>query len=170
VPDVDTRTHRQRNGTPHDLRFHGLGMAEVCASMKLSKEQSDELFRERGIWITERTGVKNGNTAGDLSRATRCGAKTRRGTSCQCPAMPTGRYRLHGGLSTGPKTAAGIERIRQAVTKHGQCSKRARAEREHYRYCSIGGRCWQQYPATTTNLASRREMRHMARRKAPRSN
>jgi hypothetical protein len=55
LPDVDTRTHRQRNGTPHDLRFHGLGIAEVCASMKLSKEQSEELFRERGIWITERT-------------------------------------------------------------------------------------------------------------------
>jgi hypothetical protein len=31
--------------------------------------------------------------------------------------MKNGRCRLHGGLSTGPKTVAGIERIRQAVTK-----------------------------------------------------
>src|SRR5271166_256850 len=32
--------------------------------------------------------LKNGNPAGDLSRVPRCGAKTRRGTRCQCPAMP----------------------------------------------------------------------------------
>jgi hypothetical protein len=29
--------------------------------------------------------LKNGNPAGDLSRVPRCGAKTRRGTRCQCP-------------------------------------------------------------------------------------
>jgi hypothetical protein len=28
-------------------------------------------------------------------------------------------------MSTGPKTAEGIERIRQAVTKHGRYAKRA---------------------------------------------
>jgi hypothetical protein len=47
--------------------------------------------------------------------------------------MSNGRCRLHGGLSTGPKTPAGIERIRQAVTKHGRYSKQAREEREQYR-------------------------------------
>jgi len=44
-----------------------------------------------------------------------------------------GRCRLHGGLSTGPKTAEGIERIRRAVTKHGNYSGRAKAERAEYR-------------------------------------
>ena len=35
----------------------------------------------------------------------RCGAKTRRGTACQCPAnKKNGRCRLHGGASTGAKT------------------------------------------------------------------
>lgn len=37
----------------------------------------------------------------------RCEAKTRRGTACQCKALPNGRCMLHGGLSTGPKSRAG---------------------------------------------------------------
>ena len=36
----------------------------------------------------------------DMQRAPRCGAKTRRGTACQSPAMPNGRCRIHGGLVT----------------------------------------------------------------------
>jgi hypothetical protein len=36
-----------------------------------------------------------------------CGARTRRGTACQCKALTNGRCRLHGGLSTGPKTLGG---------------------------------------------------------------
>jgi hypothetical protein len=40
---------------------------------------------------------------------------------------------LHGGLSTGPKTAEGIERIRRAQLKHGRYTKRAKAERAEYR-------------------------------------
>jgi len=47
--------------------------------------------------------------------------------------MANGRCRLHGGLSTGPKTAEGIERIRRAVTKHGRYSKQANAERRFIR-------------------------------------
>jgi hypothetical protein len=64
--------------------------------------------------------LKNGNPSGDFSKAPRCGAKNRRGAPCQCPAMSNGRCRLHGGLSTGAKTEAGIiEQIQRAVTKHG---------------------------------------------------
>ena len=47
-----------------------------------------------------------------------CGARTRRGTACKCKALRTkrGRWRcrLHGGLSTGPKTAEGRARIAEA--------------------------------------------------------
>jgi hypothetical protein len=43
--------------------------------------------------------------------AARCGARTRSGGSCQQPAMPNRRCRMHGGSSpgapTGPKKAAG---------------------------------------------------------------
>ena len=50
----------------------------------------------------------------------RCGAKTRAGTPCRSPAMKNRRRcRLHGGLSTGPKTAEGLARIRAAQTTHG---------------------------------------------------
>src|SRR5205085_622261 len=76
--------------------------------------------------------LKNGNPPGDFSTAPRCGAKTRRRTRCYCPAMPNGRCRLHGGLSTGPKTAEGIARIRRAVTKHGRYSAAAKAERRYF--------------------------------------
>jgi hypothetical protein len=31
--------------------------------------------------------LRNGNPRGDPSKAPRCGAKTRRGTACLCPAM-----------------------------------------------------------------------------------
>ena len=51
--------------------------------------------------------------------ARRCGAKTRAGSPCKQPAMRNGRCRMHGGASTGPRTAEGLERIRAARTKHG---------------------------------------------------
>jgi hypothetical protein len=52
----------------------------------------------------------------------RCGPRTRRNTACGRLAMACGRCRLHGGLSTGARTAAGLERIRKAQTKHGRYS------------------------------------------------
>jgi hypothetical protein len=73
--------------------------------------------------------ARNDNRRDVLQNVPRCGAKTRRKTSCQSPAMANGRCRLHGGLSTGPRTAAGIERIRRANTRHGWRSQAARAER-----------------------------------------
>jgi hypothetical protein len=63
--------------------------------------------------------LKNGNPPGDFTKATRCGAKNRRGLPCQAPAMNNGRCRLHGGKSTGPRTPEGLERMRKAKTKHG---------------------------------------------------
>ena len=46
----------------------------------------------------------------------RCEAKTRKGTACQKPPL-TGkaRCRLHGGLSTGPKTPEGKARSRLRI-------------------------------------------------------
>ena len=71
--------------------------------------------------------LKNGNPPGDFSKAPRCGAKTRRGTPCQCPAMSNGRCRLHGGLSTGPKTPEGLARSQKANWKLGLYSAENRA-------------------------------------------
>jgi hypothetical protein len=87
---------------------------------------------------------RSASPSSDFSRAARCGAKTRRGTSCQCPAMPKGRCRLHGGHSTGPKTQAGIER--SGERRRSTASTRSRRERNESTIescCSIVGRCWQ---------------------------
>lgn len=77
--------------------------------------------------------LKNGNRQGDWNSAPRCGAKTRKGTPCRSPAMKNGRCRMHGGGSTGPKTAEGIERIRKARTKHGRYSAASIASRREAR-------------------------------------
>lgn len=82
--------------------------------------------------------LKNGNQPGDPQAAARCGAKTRRGAGCQAPAMPNGRCRMHGGLSTGPKTAEGKDRIRRAVTKHGRYSAATKLRQERYVQILLG--------------------------------
>jgi len=56
----------------------------------------------------------------------RCGARTRNGGACKAPAMPNGRCRMHGGKSTGPRTAEGLERMRRAKTRHGSYSEQNR--------------------------------------------
>ena len=56
-------------------------------------------------------------------REKRCGAKTRKGPPCQAPAVwskakgqpVNGRCRMHGGLSTGPKTPEGKVRALAAL-------------------------------------------------------
>jgi len=50
-----------------------------------------------------------------------CGAKTRSGHACRKPALKRKRRcRLHGGQSTGPRTAEGRARIAAAQFKHGR--------------------------------------------------
>ena len=62
----------------------------------------------------------------------RCGAKTRQGTPCQNPAIKDrARCKLHGGRSTGPRTAEGKARAAAAHTKHG---RRSRAHVEKIKY------------------------------------
>ena len=63
--------------------------------------------------------LKNGNPVGDYMTAPRCGATTRAGRPCRQPAMPNGRCRFHGGRSTGPRTAAGLQRSRTTRLSHG---------------------------------------------------
>ena len=79
--------------------------------MKIKNEEQPQAKR-RG-WL------KNGNPPGDFSKAARCGAKTRRGTPCQAPAMANGRCRMHGGKSPGaPKGNSN-------AFKHGMYTKEA---------------------------------------------
>jgi hypothetical protein len=51
----------------------------------------------------------------------RCGARTRQGGQCQAKVVKgKNRCRLHGGLSTGPKTAQGKARIIKSNRKRAQ--------------------------------------------------
>jgi uncharacterized protein YjcR len=54
-----------------------------------------------------------------MRQAPRCGAKTRRKTLCQSPAMPNGRCRMHGGPSPGAPKG------NQNAFKHGRYSAEA---------------------------------------------
>jgi hypothetical protein len=68
----------------------------------------------------ERRGrLRNGAAPGDFLAARRCGARTRAGGCCRQPAMRNGRCRMHGGLSTGPRTAEGRARCAAARRTHG---------------------------------------------------
>lgn len=54
----------------------------------------------------------------DDLRALTCGAKTRKGTPCKRKDLhKSGRCKLHGGLSTGPRTEEGREGCRQAALR-----------------------------------------------------
>ena len=65
----------------------------------------------------------------------RCGAKTRSGAPCaKFPIEGKRRCRLHGGLSTGPRTSAGRAAISAANTKHGRYKnwREKRAKEKYY--------------------------------------
>tara|TARA_R110000868_G_scaffold380784_4_gene647026 strand:+ start:20544 stop:20810 length:267 start_codon:yes stop_codon:yes gene_type:complete len=62
-------------------------------------------------------------------RVKACGAKARSGHPCKGFAMKNGRCKFHGGMSTGPKTDEGKQRISDAHFKHGRYSNEAKAMR-----------------------------------------
>ena len=67
-----------------------------------------------------------------LHLSPRCGARTRCGGACRAPAVHGRlRCRMHGGRSTGPRTAEGLARLRAARTTHGRYSAEARAQHRH---------------------------------------
>lgn len=68
-----------------------------------------------------------------------CGARTRSNSPCaKYPIAGERRCRLHGGLSTGPKTAEGRARIAAAQFKHGRyVNWRARRAKEKFYYKKI---------------------------------
>lgn len=69
----------------------------------------------RMLLALEIKGIRHGQAYAPVECNGKCGAKTRAGTACKrSPAPNAKRCRLHGGLSTGPKTPEGREAIRQA--------------------------------------------------------
>jgi hypothetical protein len=76
----------------------------------------------------------SGNKAYD--KGSKCGAKTRGGHPCGRPAgwgtphPGSGRCKLHGGLSTGPKSTEGKKKIAANAIKHGGYSDKILSEHE----------------------------------------
>jgi len=69
--------------------------------------------------------LRNGNRRGNPANASRCCARTRKGTLCQAPAIRgKQRCRMHGGTSTGAPKGS-----RNAL-KHGNYTAKAMAERK----------------------------------------
>jgi hypothetical protein len=118
---------------------------------------------------TEQMALRNGNPSGDPSSAPRCGARTRRadGRPCQAPAIRgKRRCRMHGGLSTGPRTPEGLERSRRARWKHGNYSRAARqakriANRETWESAQPRLRREARRADRRANIEARRNMRDL---------
>ena len=70
-----------------------------------------------------------------------CGAHARStGNPCQAKAMPNGRCKNHGGMSTGPKTLEGRHAIAQATRQRMANGQRERALEGFNRWLEGGGR------------------------------
>jgi hypothetical protein len=83
-----------------------------------------------------------------------CGAHARStGLPCRAKALPNGRCKLHGGMSTGPKTLEGRQAIAEASRQRMASGGRIRALEGFYRWLEGGGR------QILSRLAKNREKR-----------
>lgn len=74
------------------------------------------------------TGTHPRNT-GPMRQSPRCGAKTRKGTPCQAPAVSgKKRCRMHGGAK-----GSGAPMGNQNALKHGEYTREAKEFRKHIR-------------------------------------
>jgi hypothetical protein len=81
-------------------------LERALAEIHPHRETALELLRLGIYRIGKHRRLRNG----------KCEAHARStGQPCQAPAMENGRCKLHGGLSTGPRTPEGKERWRKAV-------------------------------------------------------
>ena len=96
----------------------------VYVSVDLRRKQDAMEDERRGVRIQARHVVLKATPKRDRAR---CGARTRAGGECAAPVVEgRNRCRLHGGLSTGPKSEAGREAVKAA-------NRRRAAERKERR-------------------------------------
>lgn len=90
---------------------------------------------------------------------TKCGAYARStGSPCKAQALPNGRCKNHGGMSTGPKTPEGRKAIAEASRKRMDSGQRKKVLEGFYAWLEGGGR------ETLSRLAKARERRKRWRR------
>lgn len=106
----------------------GEGGADGGMKTKKMNEPQGKRFKKHPFgWLI------NGNPPCDIRSLPRCQAKAKStGKRCGNPAMKGKRVCwIHGGKSTGPKTAKGLEHSRKANFKTGYYSREAVAERRY---------------------------------------
>jgi len=70
-----------------------------------------------------------------------CGAHARTtGAPCKAKALPNGRCKLHGGMSTGPKTLGGRQAIGAATKARMAAGQLQKAQEGRTRWLDAGGR------------------------------
>ena len=70
-----------------------------------------------------------------------CGAHARStGLPCRAKALPNGRCKLHGGMSTGPKTLEAKQAIGAATKARMAAGQLAKAHEGRRRWLDAGGR------------------------------
>ena len=70
-----------------------------------------------------------------------CGAHARTtGSPCRAKALPNGRCKLHGGMSTGPKTLEGKQAIGAATKARMAAGQLQKAQEGRRRWLDAGGR------------------------------
>jgi len=76
-----------------------------------------------------------------MKQKTKCGAYARStGNPCQAKALSNGRCKNHGGLSTGPRTAAGKMAIAEATAKRMASGQQEKALAGLKAWLDAGGR------------------------------
>lgn len=102
--------------------LHEFGIGTLDVSMLLKSERFRRLVahperegERREVLVEPKHTERN---ACEQNVGKRCAAKTRSGSLCQAKRVPgRKRCRMHGGMSTGPKTELGRQRIAEAQKK-----------------------------------------------------
>ncbi|WP_330862196.1 HGGxSTG domain-containing protein [Acidovorax sp. BoFeN1] len=90
---------------------------------QLWRSYVDAYFRAQGAWEAAGRPMPRPPmpTQPEAVQGLQCGATTRAGTPCKLTGLyKSGRCKLHGGMSTGPKTDAGREQSRINGAKGGR--------------------------------------------------
>jgi DNA-binding XRE family transcriptional regulator len=117
VPQLETSTRagaRARHGVLSDLdRYIAEAMARGKARLA-AKERTTQARRAATARATQER-LTARERAAQTRRRVPCGARTRKGQPCRMLSVPgRRRCKLHGGMSTGPRTAEGRARIAEA--------------------------------------------------------
>lgn len=108
-----------------------LPLPVFCGSIRARTGWGVTLSRAETAWIEgQLAAARARQSARWAKRRVRCGAKTRNGHPCKALSLPGKlRCKFHGGLSTGPRTGDGKERIRLAQMRRWARWRAERADR-----------------------------------------